>query len=95
MTPGETAFTRTGASSTASGPTIASSAPLSAARPDVPGSAAWAEPDLMVEQAYGVLWYRLLVSGTPLDRDSAERLAALLTRQADRRPSTVDEGARN
>ncbi|GAA3451999.1 hypothetical protein GCM10018962_38320 [Dactylosporangium matsuzakiense] len=61
----------------------------------MPGSAAWAEPDLMVEQAYGVLWYRLLVSGTPLDRDSAERLAALLTRQADRRPSTVDEGARN
>src|SRR3954468_19637111 len=116
MTPGETALTRTGASSAASGPTIASRAPLSAARPAVPGSAARAqlavtsvigstraggatrrrgrtsstrrprsspspaarqrrealrrllerhavaEPELMVEQAYGVLWYRLLLS---------------------------------
>jgi AcrR family transcriptional regulator len=42
-----------------------------------------AEPDLMVEQAYGVLWYRLLLSHTPLTRESAERLAVLLTRQAE------------
>ncbi|MDT3395566.1 TetR-like C-terminal domain-containing protein [Streptomyces sp. B1866] len=39
-TPGETAFTRTGPSSAASGGTIRSSAPFTAARPTVPGSAA-------------------------------------------------------
>jgi hypothetical protein len=36
----------------------------------------------MVEQAYGVLWYRLLLSHAPLTRESAERLAVLLARQA-------------
>ncbi|WP_426505058.1 TetR/AcrR family transcriptional regulator [Dactylosporangium sp. McL0621] len=40
-------------------------------------------PGLLVEQAYGVLWYRLMISHEPLDRASAEGLAALLTRQAD------------
>jgi hypothetical protein len=45
-TPGETAFTRTGANSVASGPTMSSNAPLIAARPTVPGSAARAEAAL-------------------------------------------------
>src|SRR6185437_9666123 len=43
MTPGETAFTRSGASSTASGATIVSSAPLTAASPAVPANAARAD----------------------------------------------------
>jgi hypothetical protein len=43
MTPGETALTRSGASSTESGGTIASSAPLAAARATVPGNAARAD----------------------------------------------------
>jgi hypothetical protein len=40
MMPGETALTRTGASSAASGETIRSIAPLTAASVTVPGSAA-------------------------------------------------------
>ena len=47
ITPAETALTRTGASSTASGGTIASSAPLTAASPAVPGNAARADTALM------------------------------------------------
>ena len=43
ITPGETAFTRSGASSTASGATIVSSAPLAAAIPAVPAKAARAD----------------------------------------------------
>lgn len=39
-----------------------------------------ADLDLVVDQAYGVLWYRLLVGHSPLDRTAAERLAeSLLT----------------
>lgn len=37
MTPGDTAFTLTGASSRASGATMAFNAPFTAAKPDVPG----------------------------------------------------------
>ncbi len=43
MTPGDTAFTRTGANSAASGGTIRSMAPLTAASATVPGIAARAD----------------------------------------------------
>ncbi|WP_338596554.1 TetR/AcrR family transcriptional regulator C-terminal ligand-binding domain-containing protein [Saccharopolyspora sp. SCSIO 74807] len=39
-----------------------------------------ADLDLVVDQAYGMLWYRLLIGHSPLDRTVAERLAeSLLT----------------
>jgi AcrR family transcriptional regulator len=34
--------------------------------------------DMLVDMAYGVLWYRLLVGHAPLDADAARRLAAHL-----------------
>jgi hypothetical protein len=128
MTPGETALTRSGASSTESGGTIASSAPLAAARATVPGNAGYAarlrqivavaqqdehvarlladftavrraalrallergrdagelsqdaDLDMLVDMAYGVLYYRLLVGHAPLDENAARSLAAELTR---------------
>lgn len=39
---------------------------------------AGADLDLAVDQAYGVLWYRLLVGHAPLDRRAAEQLARAL-----------------
>ncbi|NUU22325.1 MAG: TetR/AcrR family transcriptional regulator [Streptomycetaceae bacterium] len=39
-----------------------------------------ADLDLMVDQVYGVLWYRLLVGHAALDAAAAERLAAGLAR---------------
>ncbi|MDI2124877.1 TetR/AcrR family transcriptional regulator [Yinghuangia seranimata] len=38
-----------------------------------------ADVELMVDQVYGVLWYRLLVGHAPLDETVANRLAATLT----------------
>ncbi|MER5388775.1 TetR/AcrR family transcriptional regulator C-terminal ligand-binding domain-containing protein [Saccharopolyspora sp. NPDC002686] len=40
-----------------------------------------AELDLAVDQAFGVLWYRLLLGHAPVDRSPARSLAALLVRQ--------------
>jgi AcrR family transcriptional regulator len=53
--------------------------------------AADADPDMLVDMAYGVLYYRLLVAHAPLDEQAARSLAAELTRSAGqeqgRRPS--------
>jgi hypothetical protein len=40
-----------------------------------------ADLDMLVDMAYGVLYYRLLVGHRPLDDDAARSLAAELTRQ--------------
>lgn len=37
--------------------------------------------DLMVDQAYGLLWYRVLVGNAPLTADTAAQLASALIRQ--------------
>jgi AcrR family transcriptional regulator len=37
---------------------------------------AGADLDILVDMAYGVLWYRALISRAPLDSDAARRLAA-------------------
>lgn len=37
-----------------------------------------ADLDMLVDMAYGVLWYRLLVGHAPLDDDTARRLAGRL-----------------
>jgi Tetracyclin repressor-like, C-terminal domain len=37
-----------------------------------------ADLDMLVDMAYGVLWYRLLVGHAPLDDDAARRLASRL-----------------
>jgi AcrR family transcriptional regulator len=37
-----------------------------------------ADLDMLVDMAYGVLWYRLLIGHAPLDEDAARRLAASL-----------------
>jgi hypothetical protein len=39
-----------------------------------------ADLDMLVEMAYGVLYYRLLVGHAPLDEKAAHSLAAALTR---------------
>jgi AcrR family transcriptional regulator len=44
--------------------------------------AADADLDMMVDMAYGVLYYRLLVGHAPLDEKAAQSLAAELTRSA-------------
>jgi AcrR family transcriptional regulator len=44
--------------------------------------AADADLDMLVDMAYGVLYYRLLVSHAPLDEKAARSLAAELTRSA-------------
>ena len=44
--------------------------------------AADADLDMLVEMAYGVLYYRLLVGHAPLDEQAARSLAAELTRSA-------------
>ncbi|GAA2336377.1 TetR/AcrR family transcriptional regulator [Dactylosporangium salmoneum] len=41
-----------------------------------------AEPGLIVEQAYGVMWYRIMLTHEPLTAETAERLADALTAQA-------------
>lgn len=41
-----------------------------------------ADAELLAEQAFGVLWYRIAVTGGPVDRELAERLAAALLAQA-------------
>jgi hypothetical protein len=38
--------------------------------------------DLLIDQAFGVLWYRLLTGHGDLDNAAAARLAAGLARQA-------------
>jgi AcrR family transcriptional regulator len=43
--------------------------------------------DLLVDQAYGVLWYRLLIGHAPLDADTARRLAEGLAAAAGATPS--------
>jgi AcrR family transcriptional regulator len=40
-----------------------------------------ADAELLAEQALGVLWYRITVSGGPVDRELAEQLAAALLAQ--------------
>jgi AcrR family transcriptional regulator len=45
--------------------------------------AADADLDMLVDMAYGVLYYRLLVRHAPLDEKAARSLAAELTRRAD------------
>jgi AcrR family transcriptional regulator len=51
---------------------------LTAARDEI---APDADLDLAVDQVFGVLWYRCLVGGAPLDDAAADRLAAGLVRQ--------------
>ncbi len=46
------------------------------------GLAAEADLDMLVDMAYGVLYYRLLVGHAPLDEKAARSLAAELTRSA-------------
>ena len=46
--------------------------------------AADADLDMLVDMAYGVLYYRLLVRHAPLDEKAARSLAAELTRSAER-----------
>jgi len=48
-------------------------------RGELPGDA---DLDLLTDQAFGVLWYRLLVGHAPLDEGTARRLAQALVRQA-------------
>jgi hypothetical protein len=43
-----------------------------------------ADLDMLVDMAYGVLYYRLLVGHAPLDADAARSLAAELTRSGGR-----------
>jgi AcrR family transcriptional regulator len=43
------------------------------------------EGDLVAEQAFGVVWYRLLISGEATDARSARRLAQLLAAQLGQR----------
>jgi Tetracyclin repressor-like, C-terminal domain len=45
-------------------------------------SAADADLDMLVDMAYGVLYYRLLVGHAPLDESAASSLATELTRCA-------------
>ncbi|HEX6444431.1 MAG TPA: TetR/AcrR family transcriptional regulator [Streptosporangiales bacterium] len=45
-----------------------------------------ADLDLLVEQVFGVLWYRIMVGHAALDAASARRLAAALLRQVARLP---------
>lgn len=40
-----------------------------------------ADAELLAEQAFGVLWYRVAVSGEPVDPELAQRLAAALLAQ--------------
>jgi AcrR family transcriptional regulator len=50
--------------------------------------AAGADLDMLVDMAYGVLYYRLLIGHAPLDEKAARSLAAELTRSAESaRPS--------
>lgn len=49
------------------------------ARGELPADA---DIDLLIDQAFGVLWYRMLTGRGVLDADSATRLAAGLTKQA-------------
>lgn len=42
--------------------------------------------DLIVEQAYGVLWYRIMVGHEPLTEEAAVRLSHALVRQAEQAP---------
>jgi hypothetical protein len=44
------------------------------------GLAQDADLDMLVDMAYGVLYYRLLVGHAPLDENAARSLAAELTR---------------
>ncbi|GAB2470418.1 TetR/AcrR family transcriptional regulator [Streptosporangium sandarakinum] len=48
-------------------------------------TASGTDPDLLVDQAFGVLWYRILVGHAPLTEASATELAGALTAQAVRR----------
>ncbi|MGI5130017.1 TetR/AcrR family transcriptional regulator C-terminal ligand-binding domain-containing protein [Pseudonocardia sp. CA-107938] len=50
-----------------------------ARRTDEPGPAV--DPDLLADQIYGVLWYRLVVLRAPVDADLARRLHRALVRQ--------------
>ncbi|WP_225730606.1 MULTISPECIES: TetR/AcrR family transcriptional regulator [unclassified Nocardia] len=43
--------------------------------------AADTDRELVIDQVYGVLWYRLTVARTPLDAETAERLAGSLLKQ--------------
>ncbi|MGH3377203.1 MAG: TetR/AcrR family transcriptional regulator [Actinoallomurus sp.] len=40
------------------------------------------DPELLIDVAYGVLWYRLMLDHLPLDEEAGEQLAALLVRAA-------------
>lgn len=44
-----------------------------------------ADVELLIDQAFGVLWYRMLVGHGDLDHDAATRLAAGLARQVSHR----------
>ena len=44
--------------------------------------------DLVAEQAFGVVWYRLLISGSPTDNRSARHLARMLSIQLSRGSSS-------
>ncbi len=46
-------------------------------RGELPGNA---DLDLLVDQVYGLLWYRILIGHAPLTADVAARLARSLTR---------------
>ncbi len=80
MTPGETALIRSGASSTASGGTIAWSAPLMAARPALPGKAARAEAAVIrVTEPSARIWgsadFRMRTCGQNLPSNPAASAA--------------------
>ena len=40
------------------------------------------DPELLIDVAYGVLWYRLMLDHLPLDEEAGKQLAALLVRAA-------------
>jgi AcrR family transcriptional regulator len=44
--------------------------------------AAGTDQELLIDQIYGVLWYRLTVARTPVDAETAARLASSMLRQA-------------
>jgi hypothetical protein len=40
-----------------------------------------ARPETVVDQAFGLLWYRMIFAHEPLDEQAADDLAAALTTQ--------------
>ena len=85
MTPGLTALTRTGASSSARIGTTASIAALTAAVLARHADKLEGDIDVCVDALFGAMWYRLLIGHAPLDAAFAKELAALATHGLGRR----------